>query len=134
MRPARDTTRRLLCAACGRAFTAASSGCSYLDWRREESEQRSALEKSPANPRAVAGYPSGHGRRRLADHGPSPAGDGTIALPSQLNPRVQSAATRMTGYGDTHVGILSDPAALTELSRELDETSGGARPERTAAR
>ncbi len=54
------------------------------------------------------------------DHGPSPAGDGTIALPSQLDPRVQQAATRMTGYGDTHVGILSDKDALAELSRVLD--------------
>ena len=58
------------------------------------------------------------------DHGPSPAGDGTIALPSQLDPRVQAAATRMMGYGDTHVGILSDRAALEELGRVLDATTG----------
>ena len=57
------------------------------------------------------------------DHGPSPAGDGTIALPSQLDPRVQGAATRMMGYGDTHVGILSDKDALAELSRALDEAT-----------
>jgi hypothetical protein len=31
-------------------------------------------------------------------------------------------------------GILSDPAALKDLSRVLDETTGSARPERTAAR
>ncbi len=54
------------------------------------------------------------------DNGPSPAGDGTIALPSQLDPHVQAAATRMMGYGDTHVGILSDAEALKELSRVLD--------------
>ncbi|HTR02005.1 MAG TPA: hypothetical protein VMN82_02330, partial [Thermoanaerobaculia bacterium] len=58
------------------------------------------------------------------DHGPSPAGDGTIALPSQLDPRVQLAATRMTGYGATHVGVLSDPAALQELARVLDAATG----------
>ena len=52
-----------------------------------------------------------------------PAGDGTIALPSQLDPRVQTAATRMMGYGDTHVGILSDAEALKELSRVLDATT-----------
>ena len=57
------------------------------------------------------------------DHGPSPAGDGTIALPSQLDPHVQAAATRMMGYGRTHVGILSDPEALKELSRVLDATT-----------
>ena len=55
-------------------------------------------------------------------HGPSPAGDGTIALASQLDPRAQAVATAMTGYGQTHVGILSDKAALEELSRVLDET------------
>ena len=60
------------------------------------------------------------------DHGPSPAGDGTIALPSQLDPRVQAAATRMMGYGETHVGILSDRDALAELSRVLDETTSAA--------
>jgi pimeloyl-ACP methyl ester carboxylesterase len=58
------------------------------------------------------------------DHGPAPAGDGTIALPSQLDPRVQAAATRMMGYGSTHVGVLSNREALKELSRILDETTG----------
>jgi pimeloyl-ACP methyl ester carboxylesterase len=57
-------------------------------------------------------------------HGPSPAGDGTIALSSQLDPRAQAVATGMSGYADTHVGILSDPAALRELSRLLDEATG----------
>lgn len=62
------------------------------------------------------------------DHGPSPAGDGTIALPSQLDQRVQVAATRMMGYGDTHVGILSDPDALKELFRVLDATTVSGKP------
>ena len=58
------------------------------------------------------------------DQGPGLAGDGTIALPSQLDPHMQAAATRMTGYGATHVGILSEPKALDELSRLLAETTG----------
>jgi hypothetical protein len=53
-------------------------------------------------------------------NGPSPAGDGTIALSSQLDPRVKLAATRALGYEATHVGILSDPDALGELARVLD--------------
>ena len=57
------------------------------------------------------------------DSGPSPAGDGTIALPSQLDPRVQHAATRMMGYGSTHVGVLSNPDALAELGRVLAATT-----------
>jgi hypothetical protein len=61
-------------------------------------------------------------------HGPSPAGDGTIALPSQLDPHVQAAATRMMGYGDTHVGILPDADALKELSRVLDATTAPGPP------
>ena len=55
-------------------------------------------------------------------HGPSPAGDGTIALASQLDPRAQAVATGMSGYEETHVGILSDKAALEELSRILAES------------
>ncbi|MGE5415129.1 MAG: hypothetical protein ACM3NW_13195, partial [Syntrophomonadaceae bacterium] len=58
------------------------------------------------------------------DHGPAPAGDGTIALPSQLDPRVQAAATRMMGYGSTHVGVLRNPDALKELSRVLADATG----------
>jgi hypothetical protein len=57
-------------------------------------------------------------------HGPAPAGDGTITLASQLDPRAQAVATGMSGHEQTHVGILSDRAALEELSRVLDETSG----------
>ena len=59
-------------------------------------------------------------------HGPGLAGDGTISLPSQLDPHMQAAATRMMGYGATHVGILSDPKALEELGRVLAETTGSA--------
>ena len=61
-------------------------------------------------------------------HGPAPAGDGTITLASQLDPRAQAVATGMSGFGQTHVGILSDKEALEELSRVLDEAcaSGGA--------
>jgi hypothetical protein len=57
------------------------------------------------------------------DSGPSPAGDGTIALASQLDPRAQAVASAMSGYGQTHVGILSDPAALKELGRVLAATT-----------
>jgi len=57
-------------------------------------------------------------------NGPSPAGDGTIALRSQLDPRAQAAARRMIGFGQTHVGILSDKDAIHALSEILDETTG----------
>jgi hypothetical protein len=57
-------------------------------------------------------------------HGPSPAGDGTIRLPSQLDPRAQAVATKMTGFGQTHVGILSDPDAIAALERSLDAATG----------
>jgi pimeloyl-ACP methyl ester carboxylesterase len=53
-------------------------------------------------------------------HGPRPAGDGTIRLPSQLDPRAQAVATKMTGFGQTHVGILADPDAIAALSRSLE--------------
>src|SRR5207244_3090088 len=65
----------------------------------------------------------GWGQRR--DHGPSPAGDGTIELLSQLDPRAQAAATGMGGFGNTHVGILSDPAALEALAKALDAATAG---------
>ena len=38
-------------------------------------------------------------------------------------PGCEAAATRMMGYGDTHVGILSDAEALAGLSRVLDATT-----------
>jgi len=53
--------------------------------------------------------------------GPAPAGDGTITLASQLDPRAQSAATAMSGFAATHVGILSDAKAIEALGRALDE-------------
>ena len=62
------------------------------------------------------------------DHGPSPAGDGTIALASRLDPRAQAVATGMSGYGDTRAGILSDKEVLKELSRLLEATTGTAAP------
>jgi hypothetical protein len=31
----------------------------------------------------------------------------------------------MNGFGDSHVGILSDPKALETLSRALDEETAG---------
>jgi pimeloyl-ACP methyl ester carboxylesterase len=55
--------------------------------------------------------------------GPSPAGDGTISLASQLDSRAQDAATAMTGFGATHVGVLSDPKALAALVRALEEST-----------
>ena len=65
------------------------------------------------------GWGNAHG------HGPSPAGDGTITLESQLDPRAQAAATAMTGFAATHVGILSDPKALEALVQALDEATAG---------
>jgi len=56
-------------------------------------------------------------------HGPSPAGDGTITLASQLDPRAQAVATAMSGFADTHVGILSDPKAIEALAQALDEAT-----------
>ncbi|HEY1252558.1 MAG TPA: hypothetical protein VGH97_15365 [Thermoanaerobaculia bacterium] len=55
--------------------------------------------------------------------GPSPAGDGTITLASQLDPRAQDAATAMAGFGATHVGVLSDPKALAALGRALEAST-----------
>jgi hypothetical protein len=54
--------------------------------------------------------------------GPNPAGDGTIRLRSQLDPGAQAGATKLLGFEQTHVGILSDSAALSELHSILDET------------
>ncbi len=53
-------------------------------------------------------------------------GDGTIALASQVDPRARAVDMGMSGYGDPHVGILSDKAALQELSRLLQTTTGAA--------
>jgi pimeloyl-ACP methyl ester carboxylesterase len=56
-------------------------------------------------------------------HGPSPAGDGTITLASQLDPRAQAVATGMSGFEDTHVGILSDPKAIEALAQALEKAT-----------
>jgi hypothetical protein len=58
--------------------------------------------------------------------GPNPAGDGTISLASQLDPRAQAAATGMEGFESTHVGILEDPAAIQALSKVLAATTSRA--------
>ena len=63
----------------------------------------------------------GWGDRR--GNGPAPAGDGTITLASELDPRAQAVATAMSGFGATHVGILSDPKALETLARALDSAT-----------
>jgi pimeloyl-ACP methyl ester carboxylesterase len=52
--------------------------------------------------------------------GPGAAGDGTIALASQLDPRVQFSAVRSYGYGESHVGILENPEARAKLLQVLD--------------
>ena len=39
----------------------------------------------------------------------------------------------MRGYGATHVGILSDPKALEELGRVLEETTGPAKAVKVAS-
>lgn len=57
--------------------------------------------------------------------GPGAAGDGTVPLTSQLRPELQSAATRLYGYGETHTGILANPDAVRAfhaLLAELDAT------------
>lgn len=56
--------------------------------------------------------------------GPGVAGDGTIALGSQLDPRVQPLARRMYGYEESHVGILQNEAARRDFLAVLDELTG----------
>ena len=52
--------------------------------------------------------------------GPGVAGDGTIALGSQLDPRVQFSAARSYGYGESHVGILENPEARAKFLQVLE--------------
>ena len=59
--------------------------------------------------------------------GPNPAGDGTISLGSQLDPRAQAAATGVQGFEDTHVGILEDAEAIEALSKLLAATGARGR-------
>lgn len=56
--------------------------------------------------------------------GPGVAGDGTIALHSQLDPRVQPLARRMYGYEESHVGILANDAARRQFVAVLDGLTG----------
>ena len=60
--------------------------------------------------------------------GPKPAGDGTIELRSQLDPRAQKAAWRLYGYEETHVGILQYEASRKQFLAVLDGLDGGKRP------
>lgn len=53
--------------------------------------------------------------------GPGVAGDGTISVRSQLDPRVQPVARRMHGYEESHVGILQNDAARREFLAVLDQ-------------
>jgi hypothetical protein len=121
------------------ALVAGSAGCSYLKWRKERSEGLAELKKEPnlvleeevlpENCFVLVGGPEydelffGWGLH--GHHGPTPAGDGTITLANQLHTRAQTVATGMSGYEQTHVGILSDKTALEELSRILDEACEG---------
>jgi len=54
-------------------------------------------------------------------HGPDIAGDGVIALKSQLDPRIQFQARRVFGFGQSHVGILDDAVARARFLESLDE-------------
>ncbi len=56
----------------------------------------------------------------LFGYTPSQDGDGVVPLQAQLPRFAQDAATRVAGFETTHVGILSDDAALGELARALD--------------
>lgn len=46
--------------------------------------------------------------------------DGVITLKSQLHDSIQSQAVDVYGFNANHVGILSDPAALTRLNAALE--------------
>ncbi len=48
------------------------------------------------------------------------SGDGVVTLKSQLPPSLQSAATRIYGFNETHEGILTSEAARNEFIRLLD--------------
>lgn len=52
--------------------------------------------------------------------GPDGAGDGVIALKSQLEPRAQEEAWRIHGFPESHTGILENPEAV-RLFREWIE-------------
>ena len=48
------------------------------------------------------------------------SGDGTIALQSQLEPRVHLSADKSYGFNASHVGILNDDKARQHFYRVLD--------------
>ena len=52
--------------------------------------------------------------------GPDGAGDGVIALKSQLEPRAQEEAWRMHGFPESHVGILENPESVRLFREWLD--------------
>jgi pimeloyl-ACP methyl ester carboxylesterase len=52
-------------------------------------------------------------------HGSS--NDGVVALSSQLRPEAQEEARSERGFDETHMGILSSPAALARLNEILAE-------------
>ena len=45
--------------------------------------------------------------------------DGVVAIASQLRPEAQEEARSLRGFDDTHVGILSDPAAIARVNEIL---------------
>jgi hypothetical protein len=54
------------------------------------------------------------------NNGPAPAGDGTITLRSQLDPRMQFIATHVYGFGESHVGILTNDDVRNKFVGTLD--------------
>jgi pimeloyl-ACP methyl ester carboxylesterase len=48
------------------------------------------------------------------------SGDGVVTLKSQLLPSLQSAATRVYGFNETHEGLLTSEMARTEFYRLLE--------------
>lgn len=53
-------------------------------------------------------------------NGPEQAGDGTISLRSQLDPRMQSEALRLYGFAESHVGILHNESVRRQFVEILD--------------
>jgi hypothetical protein len=54
--------------------------------------------------------------------------DGSVTLRSQLVPSLQTAATKILGFNETHIGILNSAAARESLLHLLDTI---APPQRT---
>jgi pimeloyl-ACP methyl ester carboxylesterase len=53
------------------------------------------------------------------------SGDGVVALKSQLLPSLQSAATRIYGFNETHEGLLTSELARNEFNRLLEGFAPG---------